>query len=172
MSVREVFRNVRAALEDADIRYMVTGSFASSVHGVPRATNDIDIVIEPTREQLAMLMSKFVEPDYDAHPEEALDALKRRSMFSVIDRRGIWKIDFIIRKDRPFSKKEFDRRRMIKIMDVMLYAATPKTFSWPSWNGRSWASPNVKFGMRQAYLKSNETISISIMSNAGRPPWT
>ena len=126
MSVREVFRNVRAALEDADIPYMVTGSFASSVHGVPRATNDIDIVIEPTREQLAMLMSKFVEPDYDAHPEEAVDALKRRSMFSVIDRRGIWKIDFIVRKDRPFSKKEFDRRRMIKIMDVMLYAATPE----------------------------------------------
>jgi hypothetical protein len=47
-------------------------------------------------------------------------------MFSVIDRRGIWKIDFIVRKDRPFSKKEFDRRRMIKIMDVTLYAATPE----------------------------------------------
>jgi hypothetical protein len=126
VSVRDVFRNIRAALEDADIPYMVTGSFASSVHGVPRATNDIDIVIEPTREQLGVLMSKFVEPDYDAHAEEAIDALKRRSMFSVIDRRGIWKIDFIVRKDRPFSKEEFERRRMIKIMDVVLYAATPE----------------------------------------------
>jgi len=126
VSVRDVFRSVRAALEDADIPYMVTGSFASSVHGVPRATNDIDIVIEPTREQLATLMSKFGEPNYDAHPEEAVDALNRRSMFSVIDRRGIWKIDFIVRKDRPFSKTEFGRRRMIKIMDVTLYAATPE----------------------------------------------
>jgi len=52
VSVQDVLRNVRAALEDANISYMVTGSFASSVHGVPRATNDIDIVIEPTREQL------------------------------------------------------------------------------------------------------------------------
>lgn len=45
---------------------------------------------------------------------------------SAIDRRGIWKVDFIIRKLRPFSKKEFDRRRKIEILDVSVYAATPE----------------------------------------------
>lgn len=126
MSVRDVFENLREALEGVGIPYMVTGSFASSVHGVPRATNDIDVIIEPTREQLVQLMSKFAEPDYEAHPDDALNALKSRSMFSVIDRRGIWKIDFIVRKDRPFSKREFDRRRIIQILDVSVYAATPE----------------------------------------------
>jgi hypothetical protein len=105
---------------------MVTGSIASSVHGVPRATQDIDVIIEPTREQLVSLMDKFAEPIYDADREDALDAFRRRSMFSVIDRRGIWKIDFILRKLRPFSKKEFDRRRKIQILDVSVYAATPE----------------------------------------------
>ena len=37
MSLREVFQNLRDALEAAGVPYMVTGSFASSVHGVPRA---------------------------------------------------------------------------------------------------------------------------------------
>ncbi|HEX6642944.1 MAG TPA: hypothetical protein VF215_17640 [Thermoanaerobaculia bacterium] len=104
--------------------YMITGSVASSVHGVPRATQDIDVVIEPTREQLVALMHRFEEPAYDADVDEALDAFRRRSMFSIIDRRGIWKIDFILRKSRPFSKKEFDRRRQIEILDVSVYAAT------------------------------------------------
>lgn len=105
---------------------MVTGSIASSVHGVPRATQDIDVIIEPTREQLVALLDKFVEPAYDADRDDALDAFRRRSMFSVIDRRGIWKFDFILRKMRPFSKKEFDRRREIQILDLAVYAATPE----------------------------------------------
>jgi hypothetical protein len=105
---------------------MVTGSIASSVHGVPRATQDIDVVIEPTREQLLELMQRFTEPIYDADVDDALDAFGRRSMFSIIDRRGIWKVDFIFRKPRPFSKREFDRRRRIEVLDVSVYAATPE----------------------------------------------
>lgn len=124
MSLRDAFESLRDALEDVGVPYMVTGSIASSVHGVPRATQDIDVIIEPTREQLAELMDRFAEPTYDADVDDALDAFRRRSMFSVIDRRGIWKIDFIFRKQRPFSKKEFDRRQRIRILDVSVYAAT------------------------------------------------
>jgi hypothetical protein len=126
VTLRDAFRNVRDALEELGIPYMVTGSIASSVHGVPRATQDIDVVIEPTREQLAALLGKFEEPTYDADRDDAFDAFNRRSMFSVIDRRGIWKIDFIFRKPRPFSKKEFDRRRQIRVLDLLVYTATPE----------------------------------------------
>jgi hypothetical protein len=126
VSVRDVLENLRRALEDADVPYMVTGSFVSSVHGIPRATQDIDVIIEPTQDQLISLMEKFVEPSYGSDREDALDAFRRRSMFSVIDRRGIWKIDFIVRKDRPFSKREFGRRKKVDILGIALYAATPE----------------------------------------------
>jgi len=126
VSVQDVLKNLRAALEDAGVPYMMTGSFVSSVHGIPRATQDIDLVIEPTRDQLIALMKNFGEPIYDSDTDDALDAFRRRSMFSVIDRRGIWKIDFIVRKDRPFSKREFGRRKVIEILGVALDAATPE----------------------------------------------
>lgn len=45
MSVDDFFERLIAALERAEVPYMVTGSYASSAHGTPRATNDIDIVI-------------------------------------------------------------------------------------------------------------------------------
>jgi hypothetical protein len=126
VSISSVLENLRTALDSVGVPYMVTGSLVSSVHGVPRATQDIDVVIEPTREQLSALMEYFGEPTYDSDKDDAFDALRRRSMFSVIDRRGIWKIDFIVRKERPFSRREFDRRQKVDILGVSLYAATPE----------------------------------------------
>jgi hypothetical protein len=121
-----VLENLRGALESTGIPYMITGSFASSVHGVPRATQDIDVIIEPTRDQLERLMRRLDEPAYGSDKDDALDALRRRTMFSVIDRRGVWKIDFIVRKERPFSKREFGRRRIVEILGISLFAATPE----------------------------------------------
>ena len=35
-----------------------------------------------------------------------------------------WKVDLIIRKDRPFSRSEFERRLPARALDVDLYLAT------------------------------------------------
>jgi hypothetical protein len=126
LSVQAVFERVRAALESAKIPYMVTGSFASSAHGTPRATNDIDIVIAPTPAQLLALLERFPESAYYSSREQALDALRHRSQFNVIDYARMWKIDFIVRKDRAFSELELSRRTRVEIAGVTLYAATPE----------------------------------------------
>ena len=59
-------------------------------------------------EQLFVLLGN----DYYISPEAARDALRRRSMFNIIDFTEGWKADLIIRKDRPFSIEEFRRRQM------------------------------------------------------------
>jgi hypothetical protein len=126
MVVEHLFRKVREALELAGIPYMVTGSFVSAVHGVPRATHDIDIVIAPTAQQLDKLIQHFAASDYYAEIDDALQALQHHTQFNVIDERGVWKVDFIIRKDRPFSIAEFARRRITAILGIPVYAATPE----------------------------------------------
>jgi hypothetical protein len=124
MPAEDLFAKLRDALEAAGIPYMVTGSFVSAVHGIPRATHDIDVVIAPTAQQLETLIRDFSQSDYYAELEDALQALRYQSQFNVIDERGLWKIDFIIRKDRPFSIAEFARRRLTTILGVPVYAAT------------------------------------------------
>jgi hypothetical protein len=52
VTASEVFRRILGAVESTGIPYMLTGSFASSYHGTPRATQDIDLVIAPKRAQL------------------------------------------------------------------------------------------------------------------------
>jgi hypothetical protein len=119
----DVFRRVVYALDAANIPYMLTGSFASAYHAVPRATQDIDLVISPSRPQLAELARAFSGPEYYCDPRAALEALDRESLFNVIDLATGWKIDFIIRKGREYSRTEFSRRQLVAFEGLDLYVA-------------------------------------------------
>ena len=44
------FRDMLSALSDAEVEYLLVGAYALAVHGLPRATGDIDIWVRPTRE--------------------------------------------------------------------------------------------------------------------------
>lgn len=120
MSVKDVFEKLRAALDAVGIPYFVTGSFASSAHGVPRATNDIDIVISPTREQLNDLLTQFSPTDFATNSEEVDLAFRYRSSFNIIDQVTFWKVDFILRQYTPFDASRFARCETIDIAGVRL----------------------------------------------------
>jgi hypothetical protein len=45
-------------------------------------------------------------------------------LFNVIDLTSGWKIDFIVRKSRPFSLEEFERRREADLLGTTLYVAS------------------------------------------------
>jgi len=45
--VNRDFRDLLAALLEADVRFLVVGAHAMAVHGVPRATGDLDVWIAP-----------------------------------------------------------------------------------------------------------------------------
>lgn len=126
MSVTIVFEKLRAALEVAGIPYFVTGSFASSAHGIPRATNDIDIVIAPSRQQLEQLLQQFPDADFATDREDAFDALARKSLFNIVDYVSLWKVDFIIKQLTPFDASRFARRSVVEIAGVHLYTASPE----------------------------------------------
>ena len=55
----DLLRIVVAALQNAGVPHMVTGSIASAVHGQPRATRDIDFVIDPDGLALESLVASL-----------------------------------------------------------------------------------------------------------------
>lgn len=105
---------------------MVTGSFASSVHGDPRASKDIDIVIAPDRDQLVAFMQHFPPNEFYAQEEDALEAMAQTGIFNIVDFETGWRVDFIFRKNRPFSVEEFNRRRPVDIGELRLFVAAPE----------------------------------------------
>lgn len=49
--------DVFASLNRHDVRYLVVGGIAAVLHGVPRATFDLDILIDPTDDNATALLS-------------------------------------------------------------------------------------------------------------------
>ncbi len=104
-----------AILDRLAIPYMVTGSIATSYHGRPRATHDADVVIDPTPAQLDGLVRALDADGFYVNGEGARAALRRRHQFNVIEIARATKLDFIIRKLRPFSDEEFGRRQRVDL---------------------------------------------------------
>lgn len=124
MSAPEIFQRITTALDQAGIAYMLTGSFASAYYGVPRSTQDIDLVIEATPARLRAFVQGLPSDEYYADLDAALEAYKRQSVFNVIDLATGWKIDLIIRKSRAFSQEEFRRRQLVNLQDLPLFVAS------------------------------------------------
>ena len=98
-----------AKLAAAGIPHMVVGSFASSFHGVPRSSQDLDLVVDPDAASLQRLLDSLPAQEYYADADAAFEALRRRGQFNVIDMATAWKADLIVRKARPFSVEEMRR---------------------------------------------------------------
>lgn len=109
------------------IPYMIAGSVASSFHGRPRTTHDADVVIDPTPEALDRLVAELATAGFYVDLERAKSALQARRQFNVIEMATAFKLDLIIRKDRPFSREEFSRRRSAEIGDgIAVQLASPE----------------------------------------------
>jgi len=115
MNDADVFATVLSALDAAGIPAMLTGSFAATVYGRVRATRDIDFVIDADEQQARTLVAALIARAYYADEDAAIDAVRTHTPFKAIDPESGWKIDFIPRKSRAFSREEFERRKSIDL---------------------------------------------------------
>jgi hypothetical protein len=96
------------------IAYFLGGSLASSLQGEPRATNDIDFVVDLRKGQVAEL-AKELGPDFDVDTEALEEAATRRSSWNLYYLPFAMKIDLFILKTGPFDLSEFSRRGRVEL---------------------------------------------------------
>lgn len=105
---------------------MVTGSIASSLFGHPRSTHDIDLVVDLTVEQARPLLLAFPPPDFYLSEGSVFDAIRKRSMFNLLDVLGGDKVDFWILRDDDFDRSRFARRRSETISAGEIVVSSPE----------------------------------------------
>jgi hypothetical protein len=120
----EMLRQFVDALLDAAVPYMLTGSHASSAHGIARSTVDIDFVIAPSREEIRQLVQRLQAAGCYVDMRAANEALNTHGQFNAIHIESGWKADLIIRKPRAFSRTEFERREPATVYGVPVSVAT------------------------------------------------
>ena len=125
LSQKEFLTNVVEKLQQAGIDYVICGSMAGTFYGVERSTQDADIIINPNEEQLGKFLNLLGDAYY-VDNVTALDALKRRTMFNIIEVENAWKADLIIKKQTDFSTEEFHRKRKEHLLGKDLYILSPE----------------------------------------------
>lgn len=122
----DVLSQVARTLDALGIAYVVVGSFAGSLHGVYRATADIDIVADLAPEQVAPLVSAL-QASFYVDEQAARRAMTRHGSFNAIHLDSIFKVDIFIPPPDGFGRQQLARRRLEQITpDAMqgIYIAT------------------------------------------------
>jgi hypothetical protein len=117
---------VLALLHQNQIDYMITGSLVSSIQGEPRATHDVDILVNITRETIPLLIKAFKPPDYYLSQSAIEEAIERKSMFNLLDTTEGDKVDFWILTNEPFDQSRFSRKHEEKVLGVSMKISTPE----------------------------------------------
>jgi hypothetical protein len=124
LSLREFLARIAESLDAAQIPFMLTGSLAAAYYGTPRATQDIDLVIDPGQAQLDRLLDLLAGGGLYVSRDAAAEAFQQGGQFNAIDPGTGWKADLIIRKTREFSRIEFGRRKTTSLLGVEVALTT------------------------------------------------
>ena len=99
------------AFDELGIEYVVGGSLASSVYGVPRATQDVDLVADLTLSHADRLKG-LLGGEFYVDADMIRDAVRRRGSFNLIHLGTMFKADvFLMRRD-DWSREEMKRARL------------------------------------------------------------
>lgn len=113
-STLDVALAVAAAFERVGIDYFLGGSLASSLQGEPRATNDIDFVVDLRAGQIGPLAAALGS-EFDLDEAALLDAVATRGSWNIFHLPMVTKIDLFVLGNAPFDRSEFNRRQRLTV---------------------------------------------------------
>lgn len=119
-----------------EIRYLIVGGLSVNLYGVPRVTQDIDLIISMERENILKVISLLknldylprlpVIPDDMADPGKVRDWIENRNLkaFSFYHKKESYKVVDIV-LDHPLDfKKAFEMRTVKHVKDIEIYLAS------------------------------------------------
>lgn len=119
------FQKITDVLNESNIPYMLSGSVAMSIYIVPRATRDFDFIIHLEEKNIDRFIQHF-KKGYYCDKDAVQDAVKRLSMFNIIDHASGFKADFVVLKNEAFRQEEFNRRKKVDFFDKTIFVVSPE----------------------------------------------
>jgi predicted nucleotidyltransferase len=110
----DVAASITGVLEGLGVRYLIGGSLASSVHGEPRSTNDVDILVDFQAEHIEAFV-EAIRGDYYVSEPAVREAVRSGHHFNVIHMDAAVKVDFFLAGDDPFDLERLDLRQPLHL---------------------------------------------------------
>lgn len=109
----DIMQATIAAFDSAGVQYAVTGSIASGIHGEPRSSIDVDIVVRMTVDQAKQVAGNLPDRFY-RNAERFEEVARQGGIANVIDADSGLKVDVSVLPDGPFYDSVLARRVSIK----------------------------------------------------------
>jgi len=108
----EVALLVTNVFEALNVPYFITGSLASTLYGMVRSTQDVDIVAAMRREHVQRFVSAVRDAFYVDEVMIAV-AVERGTGFNIIHRETFFKVDIFIASSRPFTREQLNHAKRL-----------------------------------------------------------
>ena len=112
----QITQLVADVFERLNIPYLVGGSLASSLHGIPRTTQDVDLVADIKAWHVPLLVASL-EAAFYVDANMIREAIAHQASFNIIHLATMFKIDIFILKNDSLSQIEMARRRHYQVED-------------------------------------------------------
>lgn len=148
MGERDIIALLTKLFEKNKISYILTGSFAGSFWGHPRATHDIDFVVEiksPEKGKISSLL-KELGNDFDVDLSQAETAIDRHGQFNIFYPENLLKIDFWVAENNEFEKNKFKRKISVDLFgkQVAIVSAEDLILTKLLWNKKVYSDRHFR----------------------------
>ena len=119
----QIATDTGARLDALGVAWVTGGSIASSVHGEPRSTQDVDMVVALLRRHVTPF-AKAMGRDYYVDVDAMRLAVTAGESFNAVHFASAIKVDFFVAGDDPFEAERLQRRQRIETPNGALYVDT------------------------------------------------
>jgi D-ribose pyranose/furanose isomerase RbsD len=117
---------VLEVLDRLGISYHVGGSYASAIHGIPRQTHDVDLVVDLRQDGVRDLVQALAGEFY-VDEEAVARAVRERGSCNLVHHATGIKIDLFVKGAAAFDVAEFERKVMVRLGDETPHAVFVKS---------------------------------------------
>ena len=122
----QLLTSLTSFLKKNKIPFMLTGAWSVIYYARPRASHDIDLVVELKEKEIPRILKVFkkLSSKYLVQLDDIKDAIEKKDMFNIIHLPTMLKIDFWLLKDDLFDKERFSRRKKVKLLGQSMWIAS------------------------------------------------
>jgi D-ribose pyranose/furanose isomerase RbsD len=108
---------VLEVLDRLGVSYHIGGSYASAIHGIPRQTHDVDLVVDLRQDRVGDLV-KALAGEFYIDEESVTRAVRERASCNLVHVATGIKVDLFVKGVAAFDVAEFERKIAVRLGDV------------------------------------------------------
>ena len=123
-SAEDIIRRVVGSLDQAGFAFMLVGSFSSNFYGIPRSTQDVDLVVEVTPDRPITRLTSYLDEDIHLQPQQSFELFTATTKHELTVVDSAFRVELFHLSDDEYDQQRFTRRSQVELFGVPVWLPT------------------------------------------------